>query len=92
MQSLDPHQRPPHGIRNVYKKYQKMKLKDLDQDADILDSEGAALDIKRSGVNIIKRIQPKQLNIAFQLFANDNSFQQFTSEVPVYEHEEMPGR
>ncbi|KAF2825208.1 hypothetical protein CC86DRAFT_446623 [Ophiobolus disseminans] len=44
MQHLDPHQRPPDGIRHVYKKYQKMKATDLDGDEVIVDlSDGATL-------------------------------------------------
>ncbi|EAT79378.2 hypothetical protein SNOG_13051 [Parastagonospora nodorum SN15] len=59
MQGLDPHQRPPENIRNVYKKYQKMKAKDLDTDADLVDLTQTSKDCLPEGIVCLKNLHPK---------------------------------
>jgi alkylated DNA repair protein alkB family protein 1 len=95
MQHLDPHERPPDGIRNVYKKYQKMKPKELEKDEDIVDlaNDDAALPEK---VRIVRELDIKTLSSAFRAFAgtetDDKLFDQLpTAPIAVYEHDDMPG-
>jgi alkylated DNA repair protein alkB homolog 1 len=94
MESLDPYQRPPDGIRNVYKKYQKMRLEDLNQDPDILhvDSEAPVPDCQMSKISIVEELDPEQLCAVFQEFAGTKKLGSKLQPVPVYEHGDMPGR
>ncbi|KAF2009384.1 hypothetical protein BU24DRAFT_473521 [Aaosphaeria arxii CBS 175.79] len=56
MENLDPHQRPPDGIRNVYKKYQKLKLEALNRDAEIVDPHDPS-DAQRSKIAIVQELE-----------------------------------
>ncbi|KAF2279752.1 oxidoreductase domain-containing protein [Westerdykella ornata] len=90
MESLDPHQRPPDGIRNVYKKYQKMKSTQLDGDADIVDPERDILREENTKVRTVREINPQQLRGAFRKFV-DVEVDIPDAPIPVYEHADMPG-
>jgi alkylated DNA repair protein alkB family protein 1 len=106
MQSLDPHQRPPNSIRDVYKKYQRMKPQDLDEDIGIVhierdlnqDPEFAHRETHSSGarkgkVSIVGKLESEQLTATFRSFAGS-----YTGDgrpippVQVYEHKDMPGK
>ncbi|KAF2870170.1 hypothetical protein BDV95DRAFT_629423 [Massariosphaeria phaeospora] len=89
MQSLDPHQRPPEAIRNVYKKYQKMRLKDIDQDLELIDLDGDLSAAKKAHVSMLREIDVERLATAFRAFAGQNL--QSMHSVPVYEIEDIPG-
>ncbi|KAF2847511.1 oxidoreductase domain-containing protein [Plenodomus tracheiphilus IPT5] len=95
MEGLDPHQRPPVGIKAVYKKYQKMKLKELDQDSDIVDLPQDGELPSNSKIRVVRQIQREELRTAFQAFAGDDAppFEDVDqlSTIRVYEHEDMPG-
>ena len=97
MHDLDPHERPPDGIRNVYKKYQKMKLNALNNDPDIIDlaSHDASASTTSTKVHVVKEYATKDLTAIFQAFAGqDVALDVITipDSVPVYEHDDMPGR
>ncbi|KAF5854186.1 hypothetical protein GGP41_006948 [Bipolaris sorokiniana] len=96
MHDLDPHERPPDGIRNVYKKYQKMKLNALNNDPDIIDlaSHDASASTTSTKVHVVKEYATKDLTAIFQAFAGqDVALDVITipDSVPVYEHDDMPG-
>jgi len=91
MQSLDPHERPPDGIRRVYKKYQRMKPQDLEHDAGIVDVGR----IPSNKMRIVKEWDREQLIATFRRFAGDSAGPDplpSTSSISAYEHEDMPGR
>jgi hypothetical protein len=95
MQHLDPHERPPITIRNVYKKYQKMKSKALDQDQDIIDLSSDAAASSNSKVRVIKEYAAQDLTATFRAFAGEDAELEhirLSSSIPVYEHEDMPGK
>jgi alkylated DNA repair protein alkB family protein 1 len=103
MQSLDPYQRPPTSIRDVYKKYQRMKPQHLDEDTDIvhierdldLDPEFAhhSTRVQKGRVSVVGEIESNQLTATFRSFAgNYTSDERPISSVRVYEHEHMPGK
>jgi alkylated DNA repair protein alkB family protein 1 len=97
MQHLDPHQRPPEGIRAVYKKYQKMGFSDLEHDVDIIDLPGTPGMALPTKLHVARRIKTEDLAQAFQKFAGGSareSFQHQTSlaSIAVYEHDDMPGK
>jgi alkylated DNA repair protein alkB family protein 1 len=97
MQHLDPHQRPPEGIRTVYKKYQKIASGDLERDLDIVDlieNPGTALSNK---LHVVRRIKAEDVAQAFGTFAGGNSGGEFQHQASpastaVYEHDDMPGK
>ncbi|ENH99190.1 hypothetical protein COCC4DRAFT_66729 [Bipolaris maydis ATCC 48331] len=96
MHDLDPHERPPDGIRNVYKKYQKMKLDALNNDPDIVDlaSHDASASTTNTKVHVVKEYATKDLTAIFQAFAGQGvALDDMTipDSVPVYEHDDMPG-
>jgi alkylated DNA repair protein alkB family protein 1 len=92
MQHLDPHERPPDGIRNVYKKYQKMKLQHLENDRHIVYLT-RRMDTLPDKVRIVRELNAEDLSEAFRGFAGSNEpqHQGTTSSIAVYEHEDMPG-
>jgi alkylated DNA repair protein alkB family protein 1 len=107
MQSLDPHQRPPNDIRDVYKKYQRMKLQDLDGDIGIVhidqdlnqDPEFAHRETDASGarkgkVSIVGELESERLTAIFRSFAGSYTGDErpISSSVQVYEHKDMPGK
>jgi hypothetical protein len=98
MESLDPYQRPPEGIRNVYKRYQKMKPQDLSQDPDIVDLERDLLSESQYGnpkVEVVKVLDVDHLEDAFQKFAEGEELHlpiTTSMPIPVFEHADMPGR
>ena len=95
MHYLDPHERPPDGIRNVYKKYQKMALQQLNEDPGIIDMSSHATASSNSKVHVVKQHATEQLTATFRAFAGQELVAQdldLPSSTAVYEHEDMPGR
>lgn len=95
MQGLDPHQRPPDKIRNVYKKYQKMGLKELDQDPDVVDFSSENPASSNSKVRLVKQWKRDDLEATFRAFAGigcASNYEDLPQLVPVYEHADMPGK
>lgn len=90
MEILDPYQRPPDNFRNVYKKYQKMKLGDLTRDDEILDLENLSADHK-SKVLVTETLDPKILESSFQRFSNSQGTKCANPPVPIYEHKDIAG-
>ena len=94
MHALDPHERPPEHIRNVYKKYQKMKSHQLDTDDAILDLERDHPDLDRR-LRVVEEWDPERLTATFSQFSGDQANLESPpqpAKVPVYEHQDMPGR
>ncbi|KAI4605090.1 hypothetical protein J4E83_010825, partial [Alternaria metachromatica] len=96
MHHLDPHERPPDSIRNVYKKYQKMKAKDIDLDGDIIDLSSDAAASSNPKVRVVKEYTAEDLTAIFRSFAGDGEdggklqATDLARSIPVYEHEDMP--
>lgn len=105
MPPLDPHQRPPNSIRDVYKKYQRMKPqdlddigivhieKDLDQDPEIVHRAIHSSGARNGKVTIVGQLESELLTATFRSFAGDFAIDERPiSSVKVYEHEDMPGK
>jgi alkylated DNA repair protein alkB family protein 1 len=97
MHHLDPHERPPDSIRSVYKKYQKIKLEALNNDPDIVHLAGddASAPAANTKVHLIKEYAAKDLTATFYAFAGQDAqlgHMSIPTSVPVYEHDDMPGR
>jgi hypothetical protein len=94
MAHLDPHARPPDGIRNIYKQYQKMKLGDLELDSSIVDLSSHVPASLHSGVRVVTEWRREDVAAAFRAFSGEEARDldaAATSLVSVYEHEDMPG-
>jgi hypothetical protein len=94
MAHLDPHERPPDGIRNIYKQYQKMKLGDLELDSSIIDLSSHVPASLHSGVRVVAEWRREDVTAAFRAFSGEEARDldgAATSLVSVYEHEDMPG-
>ena len=95
MHNLDPHERPPINVRNVYKKYQRMKLKELDRDQDIIDLSSDTSASSNRKVHVVKEYAAEDLTATFLAFAGkDENIEDLDlpASMPVYEHEDMPGK
>ena len=94
MENLNPYQRPPDGIRNVYKIYQKMKLGDLDQDTGIIDLPESLHTSAKDKVRIVQEWSNEDLTAAFRAFSGqgNQTYAALPPRIPVYEHADMPGR
>ncbi|KNG47879.1 oxidoreductase domain-containing protein [Stemphylium lycopersici] len=96
MHHLDPHERPPDSIRNVYKKYQKMKLNDLSKDQDIIDLSSSMSASSNSKMRVVREYAVEELTATFRAFAGEGAAadlgdMHIPASIPVYEHEDMPG-
>ncbi|KAJ4371876.1 hypothetical protein N0V86_008430 [Didymella sp. IMI 355093] len=93
MEHLDPHQRPPDSIKDVYKRYQKMKPKDLDQDPDIIDLPDSRTTSAKDKVRIVEEWSGHELTAAFRAFSGQDgqTYADLPPRIPVYEHTDMPG-
>jgi alkylated DNA repair protein alkB family protein 1 len=86
---LDPHERPPERIRGVYKRYQKMKPRDLDLDAGLVDPV--------QDMRIVGHVETEHLAQVFRNFLGEDSSElshdaEPSSELAIYEHHDMPGK
>ncbi|KAF1829657.1 hypothetical protein BDW02DRAFT_509420 [Decorospora gaudefroyi] len=94
MEHLDPHQRPPDSIRNVYKKYQKKKWKELGQDEDIVDLTNPKSASSNNKVHVVNEYTAEELATTFRAFAgkdDDLEHVDLPTSILVYEHEDLPG-
>lgn len=95
MVDLDPHERPPEGIRSIYKQYQKMKPHELEQDDKIIDLTGDLPAPLQSQIRVVAEWRREDVTAAFRAFGGEGACDldcDATSSVSVYEHEDMPGR
>lgn len=94
MERLDPHQRPPNSIKEVYKRYQKTRPKDLDQDLGIVDLPDSLNTSAKDKVRIVKEWSGHDLTAAFRAFSGQDGqiYADLPIRIPVYEHADMPGR
>ncbi len=96
MQNLDPYQRPPDSIRKVYKKYQKMKLHELEKDWEVIDltADNTSSPIS-SNIRVIRELEVNDLGSNFRNFAGEGrelDSVEAPSHIKVYEHEDVPGK
>lgn len=93
MPHLDPHQRPPDSIRNVYKKYQRFKLRDLNQDDQLIDLTDIVPSALSDKVRIIDYLSHNDLERTFQSFASGSmACLDSDKQIPIFEHVDMPGK
>ncbi len=74
-----------------------MKLKDLDIDEDIIDLSSDASASSSSKVHVVSEYSSTDLTAIFRSFASEDGGEELQAtemprSIPVYEHEDMPGR
>jgi alkylated DNA repair protein alkB family protein 1 len=97
MQHLDPHERPPERIRDVYKSYQKMKPADLDTDNGLLNLTSLSHATLPDKVHVVRELDTEHLARVFRTFMgadirSETQAQRATLPLAVYEHDDMPGK
>ncbi|KAH7069652.1 oxidoreductase [Paraphoma chrysanthemicola] len=92
MQQLDPHERPPDSVRGVYKRYQKMKPKELDANPDVIDLGERTNTPLPKGLHVVQEWEAAHLDEVFSKFSgNAAKYQPRQPSIAVYEHEDMKG-
>lgn len=99
IKGLNAHDRPPERIRNVYKKYQRIKTPEIDLDADIIDLEKLDMDSLPAPFAISGFLDSKKLRLAFDEFmgkmdpsATLNHGGGLIEDVPVFTHNKISGK
>lgn len=97
--SLDAHAKPPQGLRDVYKKYQKMPLKGLDSDPSVFDMKNGHMAGFRKADHAREILAlPQDIREVITRFlesahdSHENVDNQFDHEMHVFEHPDAPGR
>jgi hypothetical protein len=87
---LDAHEAPPLGLKELYKRYQKLKLEDLDFDLEVLDFNKACLG---GDMEVLKPIPSPHLESIFSRFVQeDSNSSSVTQDALVYGHKKLPGK
>ncbi|KAF1980736.1 hypothetical protein K402DRAFT_387620 [Aulographum hederae CBS 113979] len=89
---LDPYAKPPEEMRIVYKKYQKMKLHDLDSDQSIIDLQKGLLDHQLSQVKSVRTLDKNSVSMVWQGFLHlSTTTIEPTTNLNVYGLAHLPG-
>lgn len=85
---LDPHARPPEQIKDLYKRYQKLKGNALPKDVDLVD-----LQRDHACLVNIGEISVNEQEQTFEAFIKEEPMvmKSTTFPRPIYGHEAMPG-
>lgn len=85
---LDPHARPPEKIKDLYKRYQKLKGNALLKDPELLDLQRDHVSLVRVGeVSVDEQERTEKL-----FFRGEQEVLKMpTQPLPIYAHEAMPG-
>jgi hypothetical protein len=87
---LDARQVPPQGLKELYKRYQKLKIDDLEFDSEILDFKK---DPPLDGIEVLEPIKSSDLASIFRRFAEgENGNPSIVQDSPVYGLKKLPGR
>jgi alkylated DNA repair protein alkB homolog 1 len=96
-QKLNPHEKPPAHIRDIFKRYQKIKAADLTQDADLVDFE--RLGRHASSVHEIGLLDRETLLKACKAIEDESEETEISRsllpealERPIYEYTNLPGK
>ena len=86
---IDAHARPPESLKAIYKKYQKLPLRALETDQDLVDLSRDNAKTLNHNVKVVNTISfPGPVAQSSELF--DHTSPDFRS-VEVFEHAAFPG-
>jgi hypothetical protein len=87
---LDAREAPPPGLKELYKRYQKLNCEDLELDSSILDFNRGHV---TSDVEALEPLKMSHLESIFRRFVEDDSSDLFIpQDPPIYSHKKLPGR
>lgn len=101
IKGLNAHDRPPEKVRDVYKKYLKIRLPEVEHDEDIVDLEKLDIDNLPRSFAISGFLNSKDLRLAFDEFVGkagssstegDHHGGVFIEDIPVLTHENVSGK
>lgn len=101
IKGLNAHDRPPEKVRDVYKKYQKIKLPEIDHDEDIIDLEKLDVDNLPSPFAISGFLDSKELRLVFDEFVGrtgntsttrDHNGGVLIENIPILTHKKVSGK
>lgn len=101
IKGLNAHDRPPEKVRNVYKKYQRIKLPEIEVDREIIDLGKLDVDKLCSPFAISGSLDSKRLRLAFDRFMGKSGIPSETDEngsgglienIPIFTHEKVSGK
>lgn len=100
IKGLNAHDRPPEKVREVYKKYLKTKLPEIDHDEDIVDLKKLDVDNLPSPFAISGFLDSKELRLAFDEFVGkagnsssegNNHGGVLIEDIPILTHKKVSG-
>ena len=89
VQDLDPYQRAPQAIKELYKKYRKLSCNQIAEDPDIIDLSDTQRTLENGRVRVHGAISQAQLAESFLIF---NDTQSSYQDVNIYEIDRIPGK
>ena len=98
MEGLDAHERPPESIRQLYKKYQKLSLPEIDAHPDIIDLQRVTGNGPLDGGLLAKGcVRADTLREAFEGFMSEHSYGLSLGDislvdVPIFIHPSVSGQ
>jgi hypothetical protein len=80
----------PPGLKELYKRYQKLKFEDLELDSEILDFNRSHLS---GDVEALEPLKFAYIESLFKRFVEKGDGKVFASQdSPIYSHNKLPGR
>ncbi len=87
---LDAHEAPPPRLKELYKRYQKLTLEDLNVDPKVIDFNRARL---CDDMEILKPVPSAHLESIFNRFVKESdNHLSITQDSLVYGHKRLPGK
>lgn len=91
MASLNPHEAPPQDLKDLFKKYQKLKPDQYAQDKDLV-AFGPYENLDTEAFKALTPIATSQLQEAFSDFLGGEIGDLASASCPVYESRVLPGQ
>lgn len=94
IQELEPHDKPPEALRNVYKKYQKFTPSELQSDPTVLDFQRGLTQEQQKIIERVDEVQSSAIDAACLLLGSDDDLNgsQSNGSVQVYQSKAIPGK
>lgn len=95
---LNPHERAPDVIRNAHTEYRKMKPAVREQDERVVDFGRGLTAEQNQSIRVVDHLDSVHLRAVFATFEDQrrsdlsSSSETIPSQIPVYEHDDVPGR
>lgn len=92
-EGLDPHQRPPNFIKNVYKYYQKLQTTAIESDPKVFDLQHGSKPTSGIGVVECGKISRSIIDTSCSIIEKDYraDLDTLSQDVVVYEAKDIPG-